>query len=214
MSTIKTGVLLLHGLTGVPSEMRPIEKHLQKLGYETESPTLAGHGGTQDEMFAATGADWIASAEAGFERLLERSDNVVVCGLSMGASISAILAARHKGKVSALVMLSPTLAYDLVNRTREGFDIRICHEFVREAMSYMIQVMPWLGRIIYWTETPPYGLKDERLQRQITKAIQAAQRGEDTKFGLFRTYWISLMNMNLVTRHFKREAATSTARCF
>jgi carboxylesterase len=203
----KFGVLLLHGLTGVPSEMRPVEKYLQKLGFDTEAPTLTGHGASEEEMLDATAAQWIESADQALTRLRERTDSVVLCGLSMGASISAILAARYQGQVSALIMLSPTLNYDQANSTDAGFNFRVCHQGVRDLMHHVVTAMPWLGRLIYWTESPPYGLKDERLQRQITKAVEAAKRGEETKFGLFRTYFISLWNMNLITKEFKKVAA-------
>src|SRR5215471_19930645 len=37
------GVLLIHGLTGMPSEMRPVEKYFVSRGFEVEVPLLAGH---------------------------------------------------------------------------------------------------------------------------------------------------------------------------
>lgn len=202
----QTGILLLHGLTGVPSEMRPVEKHLQKMGFDTESATLAGHGGTHDELLAASWKDWIASAEAALFRLSENHERVVICGLSMGASIGAILAAKHPDKVGGLMMLSPTLAYDSPE-IQKKLHLRIYgFKWVRDFLHVLVATFPIIGRSIWWTETPPYGLKDERLQRQITKAIEAAQRGEDTKFGLFRTYFISLCHMNYITDTFRRIA--------
>lgn len=198
----KTGVLLLHGLTGVASEMRPIEKYLQGLGYETEAPTLDGHGASEKEMLDSSAKSWIASADAALEKLAKRCDNLVVLGLSMGASISAILAHRHGSRISGLIMLSPTLKYDAMP-THENFDLRRCSGLVHDLIHVTSFACPWFGRTFYWTESPPYGLRDERLQRQITKALEAAKRGEETKFGLFRTHFLSLSNMNLVTDEFK-----------
>ena len=60
----------------------------------------------------------------------------------------------------------------------------------------LADVFPFLGRITYWTETPPYGLKDERLQRRITRVVEAAKRGETPEFGLFRTYSGALRQLN------------------
>jgi carboxylesterase len=200
------GVLLLHGLTGVPSEMRPVEKYLQKMGFETEAPTLAGHGGSQEALLNVRWHEWIESAEQALERLAQRCSQIVVIGLSMGASIAGVLAARN-ASVRALIMLSPTLQYDSPDLDRKLHFRLLKSQFVRDFLHELLERLPLLGHKIYWTEMPPYGLKDERLQRQITKAIEAAKRGEETKFGLFRTYWISLQQMNYVTAEFKRVAA-------
>lgn len=199
--TKKFGVLLLHGLTGVPSEMRPVEKYLQKLGCETEAPTLAGHGGSNDELLNATWQQWIESAQQGLNRLAERVDHVVVCGLSMGGSIASILATNNE--VAGVVLLSPTLSYDSPELSKPHLVLMRLAYRLQNIMSGIVAVFPIIGRLVYWTETPPYGLKDERLQRQITKAIEAAKSGKDTKFGLFRTYWISLWHMLRVTEKFR-----------
>jgi carboxylesterase len=185
--------------------MRPVEKALQKLGYDTEAPTLAGHGASNDAMLNASWKEWIESGQQAFDRLSSRVDQVVVCGLSMGGSISCILAGRSQ-KVAGLIMLSPTLQYDSpeldVKPHLRIFKIKMLRDF----LHVLVALFPIIGKKVYWTETPPYGLKDERLQRQITKAIEAAKRGEETKFGLFRTYWISMWQMNYITDHMKKSA--------
>ena len=38
-------VLLIHGYTGTPAEMRPLGDYLQQLGYTVLGVRLAGHGG-------------------------------------------------------------------------------------------------------------------------------------------------------------------------
>src|SRR5262245_31197846 len=111
MSTGKIGVLLLHGLTGVPSELRPVEKYLRGLGFDLEIPLLAGHGGTHHELMAVSWKDWIQSARDALDKLLERCDQAVIIGLSLGSTIGAILAIDNP-KVIGLAMMSPTLDYD------------------------------------------------------------------------------------------------------
>jgi len=185
--------------------MRPVEKALQKLGYDTETPTLAGHGASNDDMLNSTWQQWIESGQQGFDRLAARVDQIVVCGLSMGGSISCILAGRSD-KVAGLIMLSPTLQYDSPELDAKPH-LRIFKiKWIRDLLHVVVALFPIIGKKVYWTETPPYGLKDERLQRQITKAIEAARRGEETKFGLFRTYWISMWQMNYITDSFKKSA--------
>jgi len=191
--TLKTGVLLLHGLTGMPSEMRPIEKHLVKQGCIVSVPMLAGHGGDHWALLATGWKDWIASAKAALDELLKECDHVVVGGLSMGALISLMLAIDEP-RVSGIVLLSTTISYDGATSTR----FKIFLPFV--------DIIPWLGTNCYWTESPPYGLKDVRLQKQITKQVEAAKRGESTSFGLFRTYAGSLRQMDKLVMQVKKHA--------
>lgn len=191
--SLKTGVLLLHGLTGMPSEMRPIEKHLTQQGCIVSCPMLAGHGGDHNELLATSWKDWLASAKAALDELLKQCDHVVVGGLSMGALLSLMLAIDEP-RVSGIVMLSTTISYDGMTSTR----FKIFLPFV--------DLIPWLGRNCYWTESPPYGLKDLRLQKQITKQVEAAKRGESTTFGLFRTYAGSLRQMDHLVAQVKKQA--------
>ncbi len=190
---VKTGVLLLHGLTGMPSEMRPIEKYLTQQGCIVSCPMLAGHGGDHNDLLATTWKDWLGSAKAALDELLKRCDHVVVGGLSMGALLSLMLAIDEP-RVSGIVLLSTTISYDGMTSTR----FKIFLPFV--------DVIPWLGRNCYWTESPPYGLKDLRLQKQITKQVEAAKRGESTTFGLFRTYAGSLRQMDHLVHQVKKQA--------
>ena len=116
----------------------------------------------------------------------------------MGAIVGTIAAAEDK-RVDGIIAMSPTLQYDGINTTPYGFFL------------FIIDVIPALGAKFYWTEQPPYGLRDERLQRQIKKSIEAAEKGESDQFGLFRTYAGSLRQLEHLVFEFKRKA--SKAKC-
>jgi carboxylesterase len=190
--------LLLHGLTGMPSEMRPLERHLKTLGCEIAVPLLPGHGATHRELLATTWNDWMAGARDALEDLAARPEPVVIAGLSMGALLAVLLAAEDP-RVAGIVLLSPTLRYD-------GSSI----PWTRHLLP-LAHVLPFVGRLTYWTETPPYGLKDERLQRRITRSVEAAKRGESTRFGLFRTYTGAIRELNRMVREVRVKARY--ARC-
>jgi carboxylesterase len=185
----RTGVLLVHGLTGTPVEMKPLEKHLRKLGFDVENVLLAGHGGSHQEMISSKWTDWMDSVRQAMHRILLRNDRVIICGLSMGALIGAGLAAEES-RVSALVMLSPTLYYDGI--MNNGV---MSSALARDVMRAVINVMPAIGSKAYWEESPPYGIRDERIQKQITKSIEAARAGGNNEFGVFRTYFVSFTQM-------------------
>ena len=195
------GVLLLHGLTGMPSEMRPVARHLTSLGYTVETPLLPGHGGTHRELLRTTWREWLDGARETLLRLRRHGEPVVVVGLSMGALLAVLLAAEEEcaPSIGGIVLLSTTLRYDgsAIPATRH--------------LLPLSHLLPFLGNFFYWSERPPYGLRDERLQRLITRAVEAAERGESTKYGLFRTYVGALRQLSLMVRAVRRRA--SAVRC-
>lgn len=105
----RVGVLLIHGLCGSPSEIRFVANGLARSGYTVLCPQLAGHGGSEADLMATSWQDWYASAEAGLDKLAESCETVIVGGLSTGAVLSLMLAARHPEKVQAVALYSPTL---------------------------------------------------------------------------------------------------------
>jgi carboxylesterase len=89
------GVLLIHGFTGSPFEMRPVGVALAEHGIGSEGLLLRGHGTHPDDMVGCHYANWLSDVEAGLDRLLERHQRAVVVGLSMGGTLALNLAARH-----------------------------------------------------------------------------------------------------------------------
>lgn len=196
----RAGVVLVHGLTGTPVEMKPLEKALRKRGFDVENVLLAGHGGSYKDMLASTWLQWMQSARDGMNAALARNDRVILCGLSMGANICAILASEEK-QVAGCIMLSPTLAYDGSVSYNQTFDSVLKSRALQHVLRYLVGRFPSVGETLYWEEAPPYGLKDERLQRQITKSIEEARKGGSNEFGTFRTYYGSLWHMWELIEH-------------
>lgn len=89
------GVLVLHGFTGNPQSMRPLAQAFAKAGFMVEMPLLPGHGTSVDDMIETGWDDWTTAAEQAYETLAERSDKIVVAGLSMGGALTAWLGGRH-----------------------------------------------------------------------------------------------------------------------
>jgi carboxylesterase len=100
------GVLTLHGFTGSPSSMRGVAEAFGAAGYHVELPRLPGHGTSVDEMLTTTWADWCGEVESAYRRLAERTDRVVVAGLSMGGSLALWTALQHRD-VCGLVLVNP-----------------------------------------------------------------------------------------------------------
>ncbi len=189
-----TGVVLIHGLTGAPTEMKPLEKYMRKLGFEVENVCLAGHGAGHAEIIASSWTEWVDSARQAVQRMLKSFDQVIIAGLSMGAVIGSIIAGEEK-RVSGLVMMSPTLRYDGSVLCNSVIDWIYHSDFVTRTVANTCKVVPFVGSNFYWEELPPYGIRDERIQRQITKSIEAAKISGSNDFGSFRTYYKNLADM-------------------
>lgn len=99
------GALVLHGFTGNPGALREIAEALAAAGLAVELPLLPGHGTSVEDMLATRFPDWAAAAEAAYLDLADRCDEVVVVGLSMGATLSALVTARHP-RVAGLVSVN------------------------------------------------------------------------------------------------------------
>lgn len=102
-----TGVLLLHGYSGSPTELRPMGEALAHEGFTVAGPLLAGHGSTPDALFEVTWRDWLVSALAPLAQLRATCNRVIVAGFSMGALLAAVIAARIS--VDGVILMSPAM---------------------------------------------------------------------------------------------------------
>ncbi len=102
-----TGVLLLHGFTSSPAEIRPLGSFLAEQGYTVYSPLLAGHGTAPEHLRTTSWQDWVDSALAGLPVLAAAGcTQVALVGLSLGGSISLYLAAQQPDDYLSVVTLN------------------------------------------------------------------------------------------------------------
>lgn len=103
------GVLLLHGLTGTPHEVRPLANALSAAGYAVRAPLIAGHTSLED-LERSTWRDWYDSAMQAFEALeAEGTRRVIVLGFSMGALLALRIAALEARRIEGLIAMSTPL---------------------------------------------------------------------------------------------------------
>lgn len=93
-----TGILLLHGFTGSPSEMRYLGEYLKDKGFSVKGVLLKGHGTTNKELKQTNHLDWIASCEQGYMELAKSCDEVFVVGFSMGGALALHLSQKYDVK--------------------------------------------------------------------------------------------------------------------
>lgn len=154
-------VLLLHGLSSSPLELRFLARFLADEGFATHTPELPGYS-------AGTGhlpmEQWISAAVAEFDALAAQYRHVSVCGLSMGATLAAAVAGQRPA-ARALLLLSITLSYD-------GWAI----PWYRFLLDYAYYT-PLRSRYRY-REHEPYGLRNEALRSKIARALQKNEISE------------------------------------
>jgi carboxylesterase len=63
------GVVLVHGLTGAPAEMKLVARLLHRRGFSVYAPLLAGHGKDVRSLRRSTWQDWLDSVEEAAIRL-------------------------------------------------------------------------------------------------------------------------------------------------
>lgn len=155
----RPAVLLFHGLCANPLELAPVAKSLREAGYVVETPAMAGYGvssATGEQLPVPPFEQWLAEAEAAFDRLAATHGRVAVGGLCMGAVLALALAARRR--TEALVLISTTLHFD-------GWNVSPWRRLL--PLAYL----PPLRRRMSFKETAPFGLKNERLRAWVEQAM-------------------------------------------
>jgi carboxylesterase len=155
----RCGVLLLHGLSGTPMELRYQSLGLSRAGFTVHVPQLAGHCGTLDDLKETVWTDWAASALAALDALKAKCDRVLVGGLSMGAVMSLYLASERPNDVDGIVLLAPTLRFD-------GWAVPWY------ARAFNLVNDNWTADRFLFREFEPYGIKDRRLREFVLNALQ------------------------------------------
>ena len=94
------GVLLVHGYTGAPAEMRMLGNYLQeKGGYTVLGVCLAGHCVTVEALEQTTWPDWYEAVEEGVKELHRHCRHIYIAGQSMGGLLAIKAAAEFSAKI-------------------------------------------------------------------------------------------------------------------
>ena len=155
------GVLVLHGFTGNPQSMRPLADAFAAAGHSVEMPLLTGHGTVVEDMLDTTWADWSADAEAAYERLAARTEQVVVVGLSMGGSLTLWLATRHP-ELPGIICVNPA--------TQAAAEVR---EVIQAMVDSGDEVMVGIGSDVADPDSPESAYADTPL-RPLLSMFDAA----------------------------------------
>lgn len=172
----EVAVLLVHGLTGTPSEMKHFGRQLSRKGLTVVCPQLAGHCASVQDLRKSKWRDWYGTIERTFEIMRADYKEVYVAGLSMGALMCLILAKEKGDRLAGAILLSPTFFYD-------GWNVP---KLRRAILLPMVLYSP-LRHFLSWREPPPYGIKDERVRAMVSAVLENRDSRTADKIGHFKT---------------------------
>jgi carboxylesterase len=103
------GVVMSHGLTGMPGSLRDWAQSLADAGLTVRVPRLPGHGTRWQDANATRWQDWYDEIERAFDEVRSRCEHVFVMGLSMGGTVVLRLAEQRGADVAGVVVVNPSL---------------------------------------------------------------------------------------------------------
>jgi len=196
----RSGVLLIHGLTGTPTEMRFVARGLHDAGFTVSAVQLAGHCGDTDDLVATGWRDWVRSVEEAASRLRAEVDHLFVAGLSMGALLSLELALRRPADVAGVGLYGTTFRHD-------GWAVP---PIARLSFLLPLVCALGLGRRRVVNEAFPYGIKNERIRNWIVGSMLAGDSGAG---GLAGNPWPSLAEFAKLSSHVRRRLRSVRTPC-
>lgn len=101
------GVVLVHGFTGTPYELRYLADQLARDGFACHGPLLPGHGTSLDDLDHTTWRDWVAAVEAAVAHMRTRTPQVALVGCSLGGLLALHHAAVHDDVVAVASLAAP-----------------------------------------------------------------------------------------------------------
>jgi carboxylesterase len=159
--TNETAVILIHGLTGTPQEMKFLAQFLNQKGYSVFCPRLSNHGEPIEILKKTKWQEFYQSVRIPCIEAQSKHKHIFVSGLSMGALLALLLAEEFGDKISAISCLSPTLFYD-------GWNTPWCKCFLPLAYATPLKYF------FYFKEEPPYGIKNEHIQKLMHRYYKNA----------------------------------------
>lgn len=103
----KTAVLLVHGFTATPWEMRPPAEALAEAGIACLAIRLPGHGTSPEDLAGRRWEEWAGAVADGYQHLNKSFPSIYGMGMSTGCLLLLHMAERSRFK--GLVLFSPYL---------------------------------------------------------------------------------------------------------
>ena len=162
----KGAVLLFHGLTGSPFELKKYGQFLYNNGYDVFAECLPGHGEKFEEIYTVKYQDWLEFSYSEFEKLESEYENVFVSGLCLGAVLALAVGMKFQNRVSGIISLSTTLYLD-------GWRLPWYKCFMPIALSTILKFY------YNYPECEPHGIKNLKTRTAVKKMLAKGDVGMD-----------------------------------
>ncbi|MBE9537388.1 MAG: alpha/beta fold hydrolase [Proteobacteria bacterium] len=103
----RKGVLLIHGFSASPAEMKVLGGSLHQAGYDVFGMRLPGHGTSPADLRESEKEDWIKEAKMGLALISRYCPKIFLIGNSMGALVGLIAIGSSSFKPAAYVAIAP-----------------------------------------------------------------------------------------------------------
>ncbi len=101
----RLGIMLVHGFTGSPADMRPLAETLFELGADCHAINVPGHGVDIANLQSMTASIWHDAVMAAWAEHSQRYRRSILIGYSMGGAAAIQMAASHAPEL--LILLAP-----------------------------------------------------------------------------------------------------------
>ncbi len=135
----RKGILLIHGLTGSPIELLPVNERLQECGYHTRMVTLPGHGERPDKRFFEMSAlEILDHCASEYAAIAGEVDEVYIVGHSLGGICTLLTAAVRPPKLKGVVVFSTPYEH--------AYFYNYVHGLARMPIPHLIRAMYFAPR--------------------------------------------------------------------
>lgn len=131
--TNDTCVILVHGWTSTPYEMRVLGEQLNGEGFGVDAPLLSGHGTKPELLEHVTWHDWVKDIDRAYNRVKKQYKKVYIGGMSMGGNLALHVAERNPQVDGVILMSTP------YNMRFEKFGFcaaRVTQQFIQYKRKY------------------------------------------------------------------------------
>lgn len=142
------GILLLHGFTSSPYDMRLLGNYLAKQNYTVYCPLLAGHGTQAEDLERTSFKQLKKSVKDGYTILKKHAKKIYVAGSSTGSNLG-ILVLHKKSDVRGFIMMGMPLIF-------AGM-FQILFTIFAPVMTYTIPIITKFKR--FWVKDYPASAK-------------------------------------------------------
>jgi carboxylesterase len=152
--------ILIPGLNGSGLELGQLPRFLEAGGHDVLIPEIPGFlFGSKVSKFQ----DWVQELHQIIDKQKEIYATVNLAGISMGATLAALVASQRTD-ISSLVLMSPVLKYD-------GWSV----PFYRPILDifYFFGIRNW-----EYSEREPFGVKNLDLRRRISEKFKTSKVSE------------------------------------